>query len=124
MQLKAGLNKRATQNQSMSPGMGNNQLRRRAPARDLDEVMQSMEERRSAFLTMARKTAVKIAVSRLDRTVTVDDVRELCPPLEGLDPRLMGAIFRHKMFEPVGFENSTRRDCHYRPIRRFKLIEH
>lgn len=82
------------------------------------DVMPLQEAAHSDWLAEARSRALEIG--RDGRSVTVDNVREELPPPEGVDPRVMGAIFRTSDWEAVGFVNSRRRLCHNRPIREFK----
>ena len=105
------------------PGMGRVARHAQRELRTLEEVMLSLESRRARFLAIARKCAIQIARNNPEGIVTVDDVRTVCPPLADMDPRVMGAIFNNKRtFEAVGYVNSTRRDCHHRPIRQFRVI--
>lgn len=92
----------------------------RSPGADLrDATLDMFEDYRPDFLAQARAIAKDICKER--GTCTVDEVRKVCPPPKSVDPRVMGAIFRSTEFEKVSYENSGRRDCHARPIARFKL---
>jgi hypothetical protein len=71
------------------------------------------------WLYRARRAAQDIA--RRDATVTIDQVREVCPPPKGVDPRIMGAVFTRKHFEAIGWIDSRRKECHFRPIRIFQI---
>lgn len=83
------------------------------------EVQPLFEQYRAEWLAKARHEALKLGRKR--RVVTVDDVRNVCPPPEEFDPRVMGAVFRTPEWEAVGFINSGRRACHKRPVRLFAL---
>lgn len=75
------------------------------------------------YLTAARAVARELAAKR--DSITVNDVRKLCPVPEDKDPRVLGALFRHRDFEATGeFVRSSRKTCHNRPIQRFRLSEH
>jgi hypothetical protein len=71
------------------------------------------------WLTGARDTARRIA--RQNGTVTIDEVREFCPPPDGVDPRVMGAVMQPREFELVKLVESRRKVCHGRYIGQFKL---
>jgi hypothetical protein len=73
----------------------------------------------SSWLDHARAHARRIAAEKGD--VTIDDVRHVCPPPEGCDPRIMGSVFLARDFVRVDFRASERRACHGRPIGVFRL---
>jgi hypothetical protein len=84
------------------------------------DVLPLFEEHRADWLAEARATAVSLAIQR--GTVTIDDVRDHCPPPDDVDPRVMGAVFRTSDFESTGRHvRSVRRTCHNRPVMVFKL---
>lgn len=78
-----------------------------------------LERTRGDYLQKARESARELLKHR--NYVTIDDVREVCPPPQDVDPRVMGAVFKQVDFESVGWVHSTRRECHKRPIQRFRL---
>ena len=71
------------------------------------------------WIAQARLAARRIACE--EGAVTINDVREVCPPPEEADPRIMGAVFNGGEFVRVGFEVSSRRSCHGRMIGVFRL---
>jgi hypothetical protein len=73
----------------------------------------------SSWIANARACARRIAAER--GRVTIDDVRAVCPPPDGADPRIMGSVFLHGEFRQVGQVNSSRKQCHGRPIAVFEL---
>jgi len=83
------------------------------------EALAHFEATKRMYLNQARATAVVLLKRK--KTITVDDVRKVCPPPENVDPRIMGAIFNTQLFESCGFVNSVRKACHHRPIRKFRL---
>lgn len=83
------------------------------------KILQLFEEYRADWLARAREAARCLGAT--GRTVTVDDVRAVCPPPDGIDPRVMGAVFRNKDWECLGYERSTRATCHNRPVGVFRL---
>ncbi len=71
------------------------------------------------WVAQARIAARHIAVEKGE--VTINDVREVCPPPEDADPRILGAVFQKNEFVRVGFAVSDRRACHGRMIGVFRL---
>ena len=87
---------------------------------DLQTVMDLFETTREEYLTEARLAAESLANER--GVVTVNDVREVCPPPANIDPRVMGAIFMAKCWQKVGYMSSSR--AHMRPIAMFRRAVH
>jgi hypothetical protein len=82
-----------------------------------------LETHRPDYLTAARDAARKLLSER--QSITINDVRDICPPPSDIDPRVMGAVFRHRDFEATGeFVLSSRNTCHRRPIQRFALTNY
>lgn len=73
------------------------------------------EETRAEWLARARAAAEQVA-NEGDGRVTINDVRRLCPPPEGVDPRVMGAVFRRSQWKRVAYIDNSRTACHHRPI--------
>lgn len=84
------------------------------------DVLPHLEERRADWLARARRVALELAKD--GRLITVDDVRQVCPPPPDADPRVMGAIFAGKDWECVDYFRSGRRACHNRPIGLFRRV--
>lgn len=80
------------------------------------------EFHRAEYLDRARQAAVELYHQR--GPITVNDVREVCPPPDGMDGRVMGAIFSTRQWRCVGYGKSDRRECHGRPVGRFEYTEH
>lgn len=78
-----------------------------------------LETHRPDYLAEARSAARRLLETR--PSITVNDVREVCPPPPDIDGRVMGAIFRHRDFEAVDNVRSDRSTCHHREIKRFAL---
>jgi hypothetical protein len=90
---------------------------------DLEDWLSLFETHRPDYLSEARDVARKLLETRA--SITINDVRDICPPPRGIDPRVMGAVFRHKDFEATGeFVLSNRTTCHNRPIQRFALTNY
>jgi hypothetical protein len=71
------------------------------------------------WIAQARLAARRIAAEQ--GAVTINDVREICPPPTEADPRIMGSVFKTDAFVRVGFQVSSRRSCHGRMIGVFRL---
>jgi len=84
-------------------------------------ALDSFEKRKGEWLWKARQIAIDIC--KKHGSATIDDVRRKCPPPKDTDPRIMGAVFNNKMFEPIDMVNSNRVACHKRPIRVFGLSD-
>jgi hypothetical protein len=82
-----------------------------------DAVLALLERTRSEYLERARAAAEELA--KKTRTVTIDDVRAVCPPPAGIDPRVLGSVFMKSRWVPVGFAQSARATCHARHVRVF-----
>lgn len=81
-------------------------------------ALSAIEEARAAFLAQAREF---VNQSPVGTEMSVDDVRKEVAIPEGIDPRVMGAVFLERDgWKPIGFQNSKRRTCHKRPIRVFR----
>lgn len=81
-----------------------------------------LELHRAEYLSQARDIARELLETR--PSITVNDIRDRLEPPATVDPRVMGAVLRHRDFEPTGeFVLSSRKTCHARPIRRFRLTD-
>jgi hypothetical protein len=83
------------------------------------QVLPLFEETREDWLKRARAAAESLAAAR-PAGITINDVREVCPPPRSVDPRVMGAVFTPKRWERCGFTLSDRLACHGRPIGVFR----
>ena len=79
-----------------------------------EEALDLFEMTRAEYLAKARKTALGLFKGK---PITVNDVREVCPPPKGMDGRVMGAIFRTDDWVMIGYTPSLR--AHKRPIAQF-----
>jgi len=89
-------------------------------------ILPLFNQPRAEWLEDARVKAYVIAVERglkgqLPR-LTTDDIHNACPIPDGIDPRVMGAVFASKDWLKVGYTQSKRKVCHNRPIAIFQLI--
>lgn len=81
-----------------------------------------LELHRAEYLSQARDIARELLETR--PSITVNDIRDRLGPPKNVDPRIMGAVLRHRDFEPTGeFVLSSRKTCHARPIQRFRLTD-
>ena len=78
-----------------------------------------MRAARGTWLNAARDCAA--AIARQKGSVTVNDVRQACPPPDFADPRILGAVFLSPQFARIGMKPSDRSACHGRPIGVFTL---
>lgn len=86
---------------------------------DLVDWLETFEMTRPEYLAKARATARRLLETRDE--ITINDVREHCPPPPHWDGRVLGAVFNHKDFESTGrIVKSTRDACHKRPIQLFR----
>ena len=79
----------------------------------LQIVFENFEETRKEYLAQARYAANKLYSSG-KKELTVNDIREICPPPASVDPRVMGAIFSRKIWKVISYRPSKR--AHMRPI--------
>tara|TARA_R110000803_G_scaffold58676_4_gene116871 strand:+ start:1354 stop:1644 length:291 start_codon:yes stop_codon:yes gene_type:complete len=88
----------------------------------LELVMERLEQVRAAYLESARFAADQLYHGG-KKKVTINDVRDICPPPPSIDPRTLGAVFRRKedKWQVVGYERSKR--AHMRPISVFTKKE-
>ena len=86
-----------------------------------DAALAGFERTRAEWLTRARVYAITRA--SFFGSVCADDVHLWCPIPEGLDPRVMGAVFMIPELVADGYVPTKRPEAHARPIRRFVLRE-
>ncbi len=71
------------------------------------KIMTDTEMTSSDFLRRARLVADMLGSLQTD--VTIDDVRNVCPPPNGTNPAIMGRVFlREHGWEPVAYRRSER----------------
>ncbi len=90
------------------------------PLESKQEALDALEKARAEYIEQARTAARQIC--SVGEEITIDDVREVAPPPEGVDPRIMGAILRAPDWRPVGYRASKRKTCHKRPVSVFKRV--
>jgi hypothetical protein len=82
-----------------------------------DSALARLEKARADYLVDARRHA-ELLWKKLRRPISVDDVRAVCPPPAGIDPRVMGAIFHRNAWTPIGLA-VVGKHAHARHIRTF-----
>jgi len=95
---------------------GSQKIEKSNGSEDLQFVMNLFEATREDYLADARLAAEILVKER--GAITVNDIREICPPPDNIDPRVMGAIFNRKLWQKVGYIHSSR--AHMRPIAMFE----
>ena len=83
-----------------------------------EDALEALERARAEYLIQARACAYRLA--KLKKVITINDVREVCPPPSEVDPRVMGAVFNTEDWEPIGFHLSAR--AHGRMVRKWGLV--
>ena len=88
------------------------------PTFSKDEALDLLEKVRREYVLEARSAAISL-FQKSGKPITIDDVRQVCPPPEDIDGRVMGAVLRPPEWVRVGYVSSSRRTCHNRPISQF-----
>ncbi len=83
-----------------------------------NDILNQLEQVRREYVDSARNAALDL-FQRTRRPITVDDIRRICPPPSDIDPRVMGCVLRAPKWMKVQTVNSSRRECHHRPIGSF-----
>lgn len=89
-----------------------------------ETVQPHFEANRAEYLANMRHLALKIWRERRLPAITINDLRRdprFYMPLE-IDPRVLGAVFKTKEWEVVEYCGSNRRECHGRPVARFRFV--
>lgn len=94
----------------------------RTATQQRDFIFEMLETARADWLIEARIAAKRLYLES-NAPITIDDVRKICPPPKSIDPRVMGVVFKPSQWEPIGYAQSERRQCHGRVIRAFRLRE-
>jgi hypothetical protein len=89
-------------------------------------ILPLFQKTRAQWLHEARLTALTVGNWKASQGepphVTADDIHRHCPIPDGIDPRVMGAVFTKDGWRKVGYVNSTRAICHHRPIALFEML--
>lgn len=84
-----------------------------------DNALELLERTRKQYVRRAR--AYAIGHARLHGSVTADDVRKALPLPEGIDGRVMGAIFNTQALKKIGYTQTKVATSHGRPIAVFAI---
>lgn len=82
------------------------------------QILPLFELSRADWLLEARQVARQLG--KTGKEVTIDDVRQLCPPPAGVDPRVNGAVFKRPEWELIRHQPSVRATCHHRLVAVFR----
>jgi len=79
-----------------------------------DQAIERVAINKESYVQAARKVMHEI----LDRAgrVTSDDVRDLLPVPDGMDPRVLGAVFARCGLRRIGWKETRYPQAHARPI--------
>lgn len=85
-----------------------------------DSVLDDLEKRRWAYIKRAREFAVDFA--RRWGVVSINNVREGCPPPADVPPAALGAVFKERnVWQVVSFCLAEHPAAHARVVRVYKL---
>jgi hypothetical protein len=79
------------------------------------------EQRDHEFLERCR--AIAVMVCKLRGEVSINDVRTLVEIPDGVHPSVLGAVFRTKQFQGIGYTEAAHPQAHARVVRVYQLIE-
>lgn len=90
-----------------------------------DDALERHEAHRAGWLRRARRMLLLRLLA--GGTATADDVHDICPPPEGIDPTVCGAVprdlARSGIIARAGYAPSTRPEAHARPITVWRLAD-
>lgn len=72
---------------------------------------------------LAKARAVAIRHAELHGTVTIDDVRRVCPVPKNVSPNVLGSVFCGKLWKCTGITTSSRVAAHGRMIRVWQIAK-
>jgi hypothetical protein len=84
-------------------------------------ALDGLEAARQDYVLEAREFAVQYAKQRGE--ISINEIRECCPPPADINPAVLGAILRGKQWEPVGYTTAKHPDAHARVIRTYRWKE-
>ncbi len=85
-----------------------------------DEGINLVASNHPDFLTRCRNIAKQYAA--LHGSVSTNDIRRIIGEIpKGINPKIMGAIFKENCWEAIGFTIAEQPQAHARPIRIFSL---
>ncbi len=88
-----------------------------------DAALDLLLVHRGPLIRQIQAAAVRTAIEQWE--VCADDVRALVPIPDGVNPKVVGAVFaslgRSQILQCIGFKKSTRPEAHARPIGKWRL---
>lgn len=90
-----------------------------------DAALKLLSVRRANLIRECTAAAIRVAIDRGE--VCADDVRAVVPIPADISPKLVGVAFRDLadagILRRTGFQNSTRRAAHARPLSLWRLAD-
>lgn len=88
-----------------------------------NEILPLFEEHRGDYLAEARAKAEELAELDPQGICTIEMVRAHCPVPEGVNPNVLGAVFRgpKNRWELIGYVKSNRASSHGRRVGVYQL---
>lgn len=86
-----------------------------------DSQLDFFEVRDEEFLAHCRSVAV--AHAQQHGSVSINDVRERVAIPIGMHPSVLGAVFKGKRFQAIGYTEATHAAAHARVVRVYQLAE-
>lgn len=84
------------------------------------QALDFFEKEKANYLALAREVAEKLAT--FNSWITIDQVREECPPPPTLTSnKVLGAVFNTEKWERVGYEPTKIKTSHGRIVTRWSL---
>jgi len=99
-----------------------NQTQQHQVGRQLrDQQLDMFELRDTEFLSRCRALGVEICRTSATGTVSINDIRALCPRPSGTHPSVYGSVFKGKAFRAVGYTEAVHPEAHARVVRVYAL---
>ena len=86
-----------------------------------DRQLDMFEVRDSDFLESCRSLAMQIA--KRNGEVSINDVRRHLQVPAGVNPSVLGAVFRTKAFKKIGMCEANHKEAHARIVRVYALTD-
>ena len=86
-----------------------------------DQQLDMFEVRDSDFLNSCRSLAMQIA--KRNGEVSINDVRQHLQVPAGVNPSVLGAVFRTKAFKKIGMCEANHKEAHARIVRVYALTD-
>ena len=86
-----------------------------------DQQLDMFEVRDSDFLNSCRSLAMQIA--KRNGEVSINDVRQHLQVPAGVNPSVLGEVFRTKAFKKIGMCEANHKEAHARIVRVYALTD-